>query len=72
MMAGMRHKGWVAAGVVVAAIVALLVANAVHQQRARDVRVDTLYCTLSGAGPLDRGELTGRLCADLLRDAGIG
>jgi len=56
---------WVAGGLVLA-IAAVVVALQASAQRAQDRRIDTLYCTLSGASPNDRGPETGQVCSDLL------
>jgi len=56
--------------VVVAALLVVVVAWALNlrasQGRESDRRVDSLYCTMSGISPTDRGPETGELCADLL------
>lgn len=56
---------WVALAL---AVVLVIAGTAWQQKRERDVRVDELYCTLSGVHLLDRAPNTGRLCADLLYD----
>ena len=58
-------------GAVLVVIAVVAVVSVVQKHHEDAVRVDTLYCTLSGIGPLDRGQETGRLCADLLHDAGL-
>jgi len=66
-----RTRAAIAWAVVVLVVAAVVIGARVHAVRAENTRVDTLYCTLSGVGPYDRGPRTGRSCADLLRDAGF-
>lgn len=61
----------IAVGVLLAIAVAIFVIVRINQQREDATRIDTYFCTLSGVGPMDRGQETGRLCADLLHDAGL-
>lgn len=54
---------------VIVAFIAMAVASRVSTQRAHDLDVDELYCTMAGVSPYDTGPNTGRMCADLLDDA---
>lgn len=62
------QRVWIIWVAVVVAVLAIVVIARVQDVRAQDRRTDTLYCTLSGVGPFDRGPNTGKLCADLLSD----
>lgn len=64
---------WTPTRVIAVVVAALLVAGTVwvltlkaSQDRESGRRTDSLYCTMSGIGPTDRGPETGELCADLL------
>lgn len=58
--------GWWVLLAVVVVVAGIVIAANVQAQRARDVRSDEFYCTLSGVGALDRAPKTGRLCIDLI------
>lgn len=54
--------------VAVVIVLAVVLVSNIQAQRARDVRVDEFYCTLSGVSTYDRGPETGRTCFDLMTD----
>ena len=62
-----RTGRWVVVALIALAVVVFVVVR-VQAIRAQDVRVDELYCTLSGVSVFDTGPNTGRMCADLLND----
>jgi hypothetical protein len=51
---------------VVVVIAALGIGVAVHNKHEHDLRVDQLFCTLSGVSPLQEAPNTGKLCAEVL------
>lgn len=60
-----RSKAAAAWLAVVLVVVALVAAGVVRQQRAADLRVDRLYCTLSGVTVFDRAPNSGRFCGEI-------
>lgn len=69
-----RPTGWWTPTRVIAVVIAVLLVASVawvlslkaSQDRESDRRTDSLYCTMAGISPTDRGPETGELCADLL------